>query len=79
LRQLETARTKHRRVLPRPGRAEDWLRAVVDAETGQRGFCLTGDETFPAPYLSERDKVAAARRESRPLTKLDAAHQRREA
>jgi CHASE3 domain sensor protein len=76
LRQLETARTKHRRVLPRPGRAEDWLRAVVDAETGQRGFCLTGDGTFLTPYLSERDKGTAARRESRPLTKLDAAHQR---
>ena len=79
MRPLETARTEHRRVLTLTGHAEDWLRAVVDAETGQCGFCLTGDETFPAPYLSARDKVADARRKSRQLTKLDAAHHRLDA
>ena len=55
------------------------LRAVVDAETGQRGFCLTGDETFLAPYLSVRDKVAEELRELLQLTKLDAAHHRLDA
>jgi PAS domain S-box-containing protein len=76
LRQLETARPEHQRVITLTDRAEELLRAVGDAETGQRGFCLTGDETFLAPYLSVRDKVAAERRELLPLTKLDAAHQR---
>ena len=52
---------------------------MVDAETGHRGFCLTGDETFLAPYLSVRDKVAEALRELLQLTKLDAVHHRLDA
>ena len=31
------------------------LSALQDAETGQRGFVITGQETFLAPYLSSRD------------------------
>jgi len=34
------------------------LSALRDAETGQRGFALTGDEAFLAPYLAVQDKVA---------------------
>ena len=34
------------------------LAALVDAETGQRGYLLTGDEAYLAPYLAVRDNVA---------------------
>ena len=33
------------------------LSALVDAETGQRGYLLTGDETYLEPYLAVRSKV----------------------
>jgi PAS domain S-box-containing protein len=34
---------------------DDFLSALKDAETGQRGFLLTGNEDFLQPYLSVRD------------------------
>ncbi|MGA8390868.1 MAG: PAS domain S-box protein [Burkholderiaceae bacterium] len=34
------------------------LAALVDAETGQRGYLLTGEEAYLAPYLAVRDNVA---------------------
>jgi CHASE3 domain sensor protein len=30
--------------------ANEFLRAVIDAETGQRGFVITGSDTFLEPY-----------------------------
>lgn len=38
-------------------RADDVLSALKDAETGQRGFLLTGDEAFLEPYLAVRDNM----------------------
>ena len=35
--------------------ADDWMASVVDAETGQRGYALTGDEAYLAPYLAVRN------------------------
>ena len=40
--------------------ARELLTAVNDQETGQRGFILTGDETFLAPYLSGRTEADRA-------------------
>ena len=34
------------------------LAALVDAETGQRGYLLTGDEAYLEPYLAVRNNVA---------------------
>ena len=34
------------------------LRGMQDAEIGQRGYLLTGDETYLAPYLAGREDVA---------------------
>ncbi len=39
------------------GDANTFLSTMVNAETGQRGFLLTGDDTFLAPYLAARDSV----------------------
>ena len=51
-------------------RAEALLSGLSDAETSQRGFLLTGNETFLAPYLALRDGLQAqlgALREQTPL------------
>ena len=37
--------------------AENFLSALKDAETGQRGYLLTGDEAFLTPYLEVRGRV----------------------
>ncbi len=37
--------------------AHDLLSAMTDAQTGQRGYLLTGDVAFLAPYLAVRDSV----------------------
>ncbi len=34
--------------------------ALVDAETGQRGFLLTGDDAFLKPYRDSKDRVIAS-------------------
>ena len=41
------------------GDADDLMSALKDAETSQRGFLLTGDEAFLAPYLAVRDSLPA--------------------
>ncbi len=38
-------------------RAGDLLTALAEAEAGQRGYLLTGDEEFLLPYLAARDAV----------------------
>lgn len=40
------------------GAAEDLLSQLQDAETGQRGYALTGDEVFLEPYLTGRDRIS---------------------
>jgi PAS domain S-box-containing protein len=49
------ARSHTRRVI---SAAESVLTQLRDAETGQRGYALTGDEAFLEPYLSGRDRIA---------------------
>ncbi|NTW37824.1 MAG: hypothetical protein HGB17_17310, partial [Syntrophobacteraceae bacterium] len=55
--------------------ADDFLSELRDAETGQRGYSLTGDELFLEPYLAVRDKISDHLREIRRL-KLDAGAQK---
>jgi PAS domain S-box-containing protein len=54
-------------------RADGLLSALADAETGQRGFLLTGDEAYLAPYLAVRDSVPSRLAELQQLTRLGAA------
>jgi PAS domain S-box-containing protein len=49
---------------------------VADAETGQRGFLITGDETFLAPYTAAPDRLAEHLRTLEGLT-ADSPNQRR--
>src|SRR5512140_2118727 len=50
-------------------RADDLLATLIDAETAQRGFSLTGNETFLEPGLAVRDRVRAQLTELFALTK----------
>jgi PAS domain S-box-containing protein len=50
---------------------EDILSAVKDAETGQRGFIITGDEKYLEPYKTALARLPAELRE---ITDLEAAH-----
>ena len=38
--------------------SDDLLSALRDAETGQRGFLLTGDENYLDPYTKESSTLA---------------------
>jgi methyl-accepting chemotaxis protein len=53
------------------------LSAMKDAETGQRGFLLTGDESFLQPYLGARTEVERLLVELRRLTADDSPQQTR--
>ncbi|MEK6611236.1 MAG: PAS domain S-box protein, partial [Gemmatimonadota bacterium] len=57
-RQILDASAIRRQSLVVLGSANDLLSAMKDAETGQRGFLLTGDEAFLEPYLAVRDSIA---------------------
>jgi PAS domain S-box-containing protein len=57
--QIENAADSRNRVIVILKSANDLLSTLKDAETGQRGYLLTGDETFLQPYLIARDSLAA--------------------
>ncbi|HWR11197.1 MAG TPA: CHASE3 domain-containing protein [Rectinemataceae bacterium] len=50
--------------------ANKLMSSLIDAETGERGYLLTGEETFLEPFLGVRDGIAAILAELRrtPLT-----------
>jgi methyl-accepting chemotaxis protein len=50
---------------------------VTDAETGQRGFVITGDDRYLAPYESARTTIPATLDELRSLTRDNPAQQQR--
>jgi two-component system CheB/CheR fusion protein len=54
--------------------AQDLMSALIDAETGQRGYLLTGDETFLGPYLAVRDSIHGQLEKLRQLSLISAAH-----
>jgi PAS domain S-box-containing protein len=47
--------------------------SLKDAETGQRGYLLTGDDNFLEPYLTMRDRIAGDLNQLSKLTKISAA------
>jgi methyl-accepting chemotaxis protein len=53
------------------------LAALTDAETGQRGFLLTGEERFLEPYRVGKDRVESKLAEVRRLTSDNSAQQQR--
>ena len=59
--------------------ADALLSSLKDAETGQRGYLLTGNEAFLEPYLAAGDSIRRHLEELRQLALLDAARQRLDA
>jgi PAS domain S-box-containing protein len=57
LRQVEAPALARRASAQVIDRAQDLLSELTDAETGARGYVLTGDEAFLEPYLHVRDSV----------------------
>jgi PAS domain S-box-containing protein len=55
-------------------RAGALLSELKDAETGQRGYALTGDETFLEPYLAVRGSISRHMQELRRFALISAAH-----
>ncbi len=54
-------------------RAENILSELKDAETGQRGYLLTGNESFLEPYLAVRDNIFGHLEELNQLTRINTA------
>jgi PAS domain S-box-containing protein len=54
--------------------ADDLLVALITAETGQRGYLLTDDETFLEPYLAVCDSIGGGLERLRRLSSTGAAH-----
>ena len=55
------------------------LSALVDAETGQRGYLLTGDEAFLEPYLAAKDGIDIRLEELHKFNLSSEAHKRLDA
>jgi two-component system CheB/CheR fusion protein len=72
--QMEKAAEARKHTYVVISRAGDLLSALRDAETGQRGYSLTGNEAFLEPYLAVRDSVRGQLEELRQLTLISAAH-----
>jgi CheY-like chemotaxis protein/signal transduction histidine kinase/CHASE3 domain sensor protein len=58
------------------GRLDGLLSTLKDAETGQRGFLLTGEESYLAPYTDAKDALPGEFTSMRPLL-ADRPEQRR--
>jgi methyl-accepting chemotaxis protein len=56
---------------------ENVLSTMKDAETGQRGYVLTGDDKYLEPFRSAQSAIAGEIRKARELTKDNAGQQRR--
>jgi PAS domain S-box-containing protein len=55
--------------------ADDLLTKIIDAETGQRGYLITGDEAFLAPYLAVRENISESLAKLRQLVVVNQAIQ----
>jgi hypothetical protein len=54
-------------------RSDVFLSALKDAESGQRGFALTGDESYLQPYLAVRSSIKTRLEDLNQLSRMTAA------
>src|SRR4051812_27035166 len=59
------------------GRIEALNSSLKDAETGQRGSLITGEDDYLAPYTQALDALTAEQQALRPLTADNARQQQR--
>ena len=69
-RQIEESADARKQTNLAISRAEDLLSKLIDTETGERGYLLTGDESFLEPYLIERDTVSSTLQELNQLASI---------
>ena len=72
-RQIESAAAARQQTANITAEAEDLLTVMIDAETSQRGFSITGDELFLEPYVTAHGIVDRHLNELRRSTGNDAA------
>jgi PAS domain S-box-containing protein len=63
--QIEAASEARKQIAASINNADALLGNLVDAETSQRGFALTGDESFLQPYLSAQAEIRGQLQELR--------------
>ena len=66
--QTEAAADGRKHIFVLLSTADNFQSELRDAETGQRGYLLTGDEAFLEPYLVVRDGISRHLQELRSLT-----------
>ncbi len=71
--QLDAAAAARRHTYDLIVRANALLSSLIDAETAQRNYALSGDEAFLQPYLAVRDGAAGQLQALRRLTQVSAA------
>ena len=64
----ETSAEIHMHTLVVIKQANELLSELTDAETGERGYALTGNEVFLEPYLKVRDNISGHLQELRQLS-----------
>jgi PAS domain S-box-containing protein len=74
-RQIEAAAQKRQHTHDVIVAAEDLLTKIIDAETGQRGYLITGDGAFLAPYLAVRENISGSLAQLRQLVAVSQAVQ----
>jgi PAS domain S-box-containing protein len=67
-RQISTAAASRKQSFEILLRADAFLSALKDAETGERGYALTGDNAFLEPYLAVRESIPGQLEELRRRT-----------
>jgi PAS domain S-box-containing protein len=77
--QIETASNGRRHTVAVIAGGHAFLAELRDAETGERGFVLTGDERFLEPYLSAASLIDIHLADLRSRTRLPEAHDRLDA
>ncbi len=71
--QIEQATEAHRHAVEVSDDAEGLLSALKDAETGQRGYLLTGDNRFLEPYLTARNSIPVRLKQLQQITAIPSA------
>jgi PAS domain S-box-containing protein len=71
-RELEESAAAHKYTTTVLGSANDFLSGLTDAETGTRGYLLTGDATYLQPYLAVVGSLSSSLKDLRQLTLITA-------
>jgi PAS domain S-box-containing protein len=79
LRRIDDAAAERSHCAAVVSRANELLSELKDAETGGRGYLLTGDEAFLETYLAVRDSIPGHLKALRHLTSIQAAQSRLDA